>query len=65
MAVFFGANYLIGKAEDASAGGAGIELEGLSGKFMQAGMIAVVAALLLTTVAAAVCVKVIEKRDYA
>ena len=65
MAMFFAANYLIGKAEDASAGGAGIELEGLSGKFMQAGMIAVVAALLLTTVAAAVCVKVIEKRDYA
>ncbi len=65
MAVFFGANYLIGKAEDASAGGAKIALGALSGKFMQAGIIAVVAALLLMAVAAAVCVKVIRKRDYA
>lgn len=65
MAVFFGANYLIGKAEDASAGGAKIALGALSGKFMQAGVVAIVASLLLTAVAAAVCVKVVRKRDYA
>ncbi len=68
MAMFFGMSYYVGKIEEmqsTTAGGMGIDLEALAGKFMQAGVISIVAALLLTVVAAAVCVKVIGNRDYA
>jgi len=33
--------------------------------YMQAGVVAIMVSLLLTAVAAAICVKVIERRDYA
>ncbi len=45
--------------------GMGVDLEAFAGKFMQAGVVAIVASLLLTAAAAAVCMKVIKKRDYA
>lgn len=65
MAMFFAASHLIDEAEDATVSGMGMELEDLAGKLMQVGVTAVIVSLLLTAVAAAVCVKVIEKRDYA
>lgn len=65
MALFFGASHLIGQVQDAAAAGTLPDLETLSGKMMQAGVLAVAGALLLTVISAAVCVKVIRKRDYA
>lgn len=68
MAMFFCMTYFVEKNEEiqsATVGGMGIDPEALSGKFMQVGVIAILAALLLTAVAAAVCARVIEKRDYA
>lgn len=65
MAMFFAASYLIGEAEDAAVSGTGLELEAMTGELMRAGALAIAAALVLTAVAAAVCVKVIGKRDYA
>ena len=64
MAMFFAAIALLGEVQDAAASGTGMELDSMTGKFMQAGVAAVVVSLLLAAVAAAVCVKVIEKRDY-
>lgn len=64
MAMFFAASYLIDDAQ-AAVSGTGMDLEVMTGRMMQAGALAVAAALLLTVAAAAVCVKVIEKRDYA
>lgn len=65
MAMFFAVSALVGEVQDAAVSGTGIELEGMTGKFMQVGVAAVIVSLLLTAVAAAICVKVIEKRDYA
>lgn len=65
MAMFFAVSAFIGEVQDAAASGTGMDPEAMTGKFMQAGVAAVVVSLLLTAVAAAVCVKVIEKRDYA
>lgn len=65
MAMFFAANYFIGGVQDAAGSGGGLELEAMTGELMQAGALAMAAALLLTAVAAVVCVKVIGKRDYA
>lgn len=65
MIVFFVVSYLVEGLEDASLSGRTAVLEAWSAGLMQAGVIAVVVSLLLTAVAAAVCVKAIEKRDYA
>lgn len=65
MVMFFGASYLAGDVSDAVAAGTLPDLETISEKMMQAGVIAVAAALLLTVIAAAVCAKVIGRRDYA
>lgn len=65
MAMFFAVSAFIGEVQDAAASGTGMELEAMTGKFMQAGVLAVAAALFLTVAAAAVCVKAIGKRDYA
>lgn len=65
MAMFFAVSALVGEVQDAAVSGTGMELESMTGKFMQAGVAAVVASLLLTIVAAAVCVRAVEKRDYA
>lgn len=67
MALFFIASNLTKGVEDATASGMGMgmELEAMGGRFMLAGVLAIAAALLLTVAAAAVCVKVIEKRDNA
>jgi len=68
MAMFFGMSYFVGKIDEiqsTTTAGTGIDLEALAGKFMQAGVAAIVASLLLTAVAAAVCVKAIGRRDYA
>lgn len=65
MAAFFSVSALVGRLENAVASGEAPELDTLSIKLMQTGVIAVVISLLLTIAAAAVCVKVIEKRDYA
>lgn len=65
MAMFFAVSAFIGEIQDAAASGTGMELESMTGKFMQAGVAAVVVSLLLTAVAAAVCVRAVEKRDYA
>ncbi|MDE7359858.1 MAG: hypothetical protein K2N39_10610, partial [Lachnospiraceae bacterium] len=64
MAMFFAASYLIDDAQ-AAVSGTEMDLEVMTGRMMQAGALAVAAALLLAVAAAAVCVKVIEKRDYA
>lgn len=64
MAMFFAMSYLIDELED-SAPGTVIALDTMSAKLMQTGVIAVVLSLILTAAAAAVCVKAIEKRDYA
>ncbi len=65
MVMFFAASALVEEVQDTAASGTGMELESMTGKFMQTGVLAVAVSLLLTAVAAAVCVKVIEKRDYA
>lgn len=65
MALFFASSSLIGKVQDGAVSDIGVELEDMAGKLMQAGVLAIAAALLLTAAAAAVCVKAIEKRDYA
>lgn len=65
MALFFCASYLSKALEDTMASDMGMEMEDLSGMFLQIGVIAIAASLLLTAAAVAVCVKVIEKRDYA
>lgn len=65
MALFFCLCHLVGVVEDEATFDMWMQLGDLSGKFLQIGVIAVVAALLLTAAAVAVCVKVIEKRDYA
>lgn len=65
MAMFFAVSAFIGEVQDAAASGTGMELEAMTGKLMQAGVAAVIVSLLLTAVAAAVCVKLIERRDYA
>lgn len=65
MAMFFGTSYLAGKVQDAVAAGTLPEPETLSEKLMQAGVVSVAGALLLTVIAAAVCAKAISRRDYA
>lgn len=65
MAMFFAASYLAGQVEDGIAAGTMPNLEAAAGQLLQIGVISIAAALLLTVAAAAVCVKVIEKRDYA
>ena len=65
MAMFFAMSYLVGEIQDMTPAGMGVDLEAFAGKFMQAGVVAIVASLLLTAAAAAVCMKVIMKRDYA
>ncbi len=65
MALFFIANNVSKALEDAAASDMGMELAAMGGKLVQAGVIAVVAALFLTAVSVVICVKVIEKRDYA
>lgn len=65
MAMFFGTSYLAGAVQDSVAAGTLPDLETLSGKMMQASVFSVAAALLLTVISAAICVKVIGKRDYA
>ena len=65
MAMFFGMSSFVGEIQDMTPAGMGIDLEAFAGKFMQAGVVAIMVSLLLTAVAAAICVKVIERRDYA
>lgn len=65
MAMFFGASHLVGKMQDTAGSGAGMDMESMAGELVGAGVLALSAALLLTVIVAAVCVKVIEKRDYA
>lgn len=68
MAMFFGMSHFVEEIDGiqgTTAVSMGIDLKVFAGKFMQVGVIAILAALLLTAVAAAVCVKVIENRDYA
>ena len=65
MAMFFGMSYFVDEIQEMTPAGTSIDLEAFAGKFMQAGVVAIVASLLLMAVAAAVCVKVIRKRDYA
>lgn len=66
--MFFGMSYFVGEIDDiqsVTGAGMGNGPEVFAGNLMQAGVAAIAVALLLTAVAAAVCVKVIEKRDYA
>lgn len=65
MILFFIASNVSKALEDTAASGGVMVLEAMRGRLVQAGVIAVAAALLLTAAAAAICVKVIEKRDYA
>lgn len=65
MALFFGSSYLSAALEKAMESDMGMTLEAMSGRLLQVGVLAVAASLLLTAAAVAVCVKVIEKRDYA
>lgn len=65
MAMFFAGNYYLGRLRDSDVWSVGTDLEALTRKLVQAGVIAVAAALLLTVAVAAVCVKVVERRDYA
>lgn len=65
MAVFFVVSYLVQGMEGVAASGRMADLEALSAKLMRVGVIAVAVSLLLTAAVAAICVKVIEKRDYA
>lgn len=63
MSMFFAASHLIAEVQGTTVSDA--ELGAVSKTIMQAGVFAIVAALVLTVAVAAVCVKVIEKRDYA
>ena len=65
MALFFATSYLIDGVQDAAASDMGVGLEGMAEKLMLVGVLSIVVALFLTAAAAAVCVKAIEKRDYA
>lgn len=65
MALFFAGSYFLGKLRDSDVWSMGTDLESLARRLIQTGAVAVAAALLLTAVAAAVCVKVVERRDYA
>lgn len=65
MVMFFGTSYAAGAVQDAVAAGTLPELETLSEMLMRAGVLSMAAALLLTVIAAAVCMKVISRRDYA
>lgn len=65
MAMFFAVSYAAQKVQDETAAGTMPDLEAITGQFLQVGVVFVAAALLLTVVSAAVCVRVIEKRDYA
>ena len=65
MGMFFAGSYFLGELRDSDVWSTGTDLETLVGKLTQTGVTAVAAALLLTAVAAAVCVKVVERRDYA
>ncbi len=68
MAMFFSMCYFVEEIDGIQgtmAVSMGIDPKVFAGKFMQVGVTAIVAALLLTAVAAAVCARVIEKRDYA
>ena len=65
MGLFFSGNYFVGRMQESGVWSVGTDLEALAGKLMQTGVIAVAASLLLTVASAAVCVKVIERRDYA
>lgn len=65
MTMFFGTSYAAGEVQDAIAAGTLPDLETVTGMMMQAGVLSMAAALLLTVIAAVVCAKVISKRDYA
>ena len=65
MGMFFGGSYFLGELQESDVWSVGTDLEALAGKLIQTGAIAVAAALLLTVAAAAVCMKVVERRDYA
>lgn len=65
MTMFFGTSYAAGEVQDAIAAGTLPDLETVTGMMMQAGVLSMAAALLLTVIAAAVCAKVISRRDYA
>ncbi len=65
MAMFFIVSNTSGSVQEAVAGAAAADPAAVAGTLMRAGWIAMAAALLLTAAAAAVCVKVIGKRDYA
>ncbi|MCM1268306.1 MAG: ABC-2 transporter permease [Bacteroidales bacterium] len=65
MVVFFGMSHAIGAVRDTAAFDMTAGLETISGRLLQAGAAAVAASLVLMAAAAAVCVKAIEKRDYA
>lgn len=64
MAMFFAMSYLLAGLED-EAPGTVIALDSMRATLMQTGVMAVALSLILTAAAAAVCVKAIEKRDYA
>lgn len=65
IVMFFGASSMAGIVQDEVAAGTLPDLETVSGMLMQAGVLSMAAALLLTVIAAAVCAKVIGRRDYA
>lgn len=65
MTMFFIMSHMVGDVRDAAAAGAVADPEAFAGTLMRAGEIGIAAALLFMAAAAAVCVKVIEKRDYA
>lgn len=65
MLVFFVVSYMVERLEDVSLSGRTAVPEAWSAGAMQAGVIAVVVSLLFTVAAAAACVKVITRRDYA
>lgn len=65
MALFFIASNISKALDETVAFGGGMELEAMAGSIIRVGVIAVAASLLLTAAAVAICVKVIEKRDYA
>ncbi len=65
MTMFFATSYLAGDVQDEVAAGTLPDLETVAGMMMRAGVLSMAAALLLTVIAAAVCAKVISRRDYA
>lgn len=65
MVLFFGVNAAVGEVMDTAAFDMTAWLETMSGRLLQVGAAAVAASLVLMAAAAAVCVKAIEKRDYA